>query len=91
MRTVRTEKKVDTTHIAAFEAAMTEAVESGENEIVVDMADTMYISSVALRTLLKAQKQLKKEGRAMVIKNVSELVMEVFDVTGFSGILTFEE
>ncbi|MCR5511237.1 MAG: STAS domain-containing protein [Lachnospiraceae bacterium] len=54
-----------------------------------DMANLVYISSAGLRVLLSAQKVMNKQG-SMTIKNVAPDVMEIFDVTGFSDILTIE-
>ena len=48
-----------------------------------------YISSAGLRVLLSAQKAMSKQGSMKVI-HVSDLVMEVFEVTGFTDILTIE-
>ncbi|SCY60759.1 anti-sigma B factor antagonist [Lachnospiraceae bacterium XBB2008] len=54
-----------------------------------DMANLAYISSAGLRVLLSAQKVMNKQG-SMTIKNVAPDVMEIFEVTGFSDILTIE-
>lgn len=91
MKTVRAERKIDTTRAAVFDAVIEEALRAEDEQLVIDMQDTTYISSSALRVLLKAQKQVNKNGKTMVVKNVTETVMEVFDVTGFSGIFAFEE
>lgn len=48
-----------------------------------------YISSAGLRVLLSAQKMMTKQGK-MVIHNVNETIQEVFEVTGFTDILTIE-
>ena len=48
-----------------------------------------YISSAGLRVLLSAQKLMNRQGK-MVLTHVSESVMEIFEVTGFSDILTIE-
>ncbi|MBQ9612388.1 MAG: STAS domain-containing protein [Lachnospiraceae bacterium] len=48
-----------------------------------------YISSAGLRVLLSAQKVMNKQG-SMVVKNASDEVKEIFEVTGFSDILTIE-
>ena len=89
--TIKTEKRLDITHAPAFEKELKQLLDAGEKEIDIDMTDTVYISSVTLRALLKAQKRINAIGGSMIIKNVSDTVMEVFDVTGFSGILSFEE
>ncbi|MBQ4258178.1 MAG: STAS domain-containing protein, partial [Clostridia bacterium] len=54
-----------------------------------DLEKLEYISSAGLRVLLSAQKVMTKQG-AMKLVNVSENVMEIFEVTGFSEILTIE-
>ena len=61
----------------------------GKTELIMDMAKLEYISSAGLRVLLSAQKIMTKQG-SMVIKNASDEVKEIFEVTGFSDILTIE-
>jgi anti-sigma B factor antagonist len=55
--------------------------------LTLDCAGLEYLSSAGLRVLLSAQKRLKG---AMKLKNVCELVMEVFEMTGFADILEIE-
>ena len=55
-----------------------------------DFAKLEYIASAGLRVLLVAQKRMNKQG-SMVIKNVSEEVKEVLDMTGFINFLQIEE
>ena len=62
----------------------------GITDLTIDLADLEYISSAGLRTLLKLQKRMDKQG-AMRIKNIRENVREVLDMTGFSGFLTLAE
>ena len=45
--------------------------------------------TAGLRVLLSAQKIMNKQGN-MVIKNASDEVKEIFEVTGFADILTIE-
>lgn len=61
----------------------------GVTELVLDFGDLDYISSAGLRVLLSAQKRMRKQG-SMKLVNVSEVVNEIFDVTGFTEILTIE-
>ena len=57
--------------------------------LVFDLEKLEYISSSGLRVLLSAQKTMNGQGK-MIVKNVSDIVMEVFEITGFSDILTIE-
>ena len=59
----------------------------GKDLIVIDCEKLAYISSAGLRVLLGAQKKTKG---AMKLTNVCELVMEVFEMTGFADILVIE-
>ncbi|SDB07188.1 STAS domain-containing protein [Butyrivibrio sp. INlla16] len=61
----------------------------GIEKLTFDFKDLEYISSAGLRVLLSAQKVMNKQG-SMVIKNVSEEISEIFEVTGFVDILTIE-
>lgn len=63
---------------------------NGVSNLTVDMADVEYVSSAGLRTLLKIQKRMDKQG-SMQIKNIRENVREVLDMTGFSNFLTIAE
>lgn len=54
-----------------------------------NFAQLDYVSSAGLRVLLAAQKIMNRQGRMRLIQ-VNPAVMEVFDITGFSDILTFE-
>ena len=61
----------------------------GVEKLIFDFQGLEYISSAGLRVLLSAQKIMNKQG-SMVIKNVSEEISEIFEVTGFVDILTIE-
>lgn len=58
-------------------------------ELVFDFKNLEYISSAGLRVLLSAQKIMNKQG-SMKILNVSDVIMEIFEVTGFIDILTIQ-
>ncbi len=80
--------RLDTTTAPELEQQIKEDIE-GVKELTFDMEKLDYISSAGLRVLLSCQKIMSKQGN-MVVKNVSEEVMEIFEVTGFSDILTIE-
>jgi anti-sigma B factor antagonist len=61
----------------------------GITELIFDFSGLAYVSSAGLRVLLSAQKTMNEKG-SMVVRNVSDEIQEIFDVTGFSDILTIE-
>lgn len=61
----------------------------GIKTLVLDFEGVEYISSAGLRVLLSMQKIFRTQGK-MIIKNVNESVLEVFEITGFSEILTIQ-
>lgn len=82
------EGRVDTTTAPNLDAEINASI-SGVKELVLNFAGVEYISSAGLRVLLSAQKKMNAQGEMKVV-SVSEAVMEVFEVTGFSDILTIE-
>ncbi len=62
---------------------------TGVKNLVIDLSGLEYISSAGLRVLLTAQKIMNTQG-AMKVTGANEIVQEVFDITGFSDILTIE-
>ena len=88
---VRTPRRIDVKTNPAFDEEMKSLVAGGADEIAVDMTDTVNISSAGLRALLSATKALRKKGGIVRVLNVAPQVMEVFDITGYSGFLTIGE
>ena len=80
------EGRLDTTTSPMLEAELKESME-GITELIFNCEKLDYISSAGLRILLAAQKIMNKQG-SMVVKNVNNVISEVFEVTGFSDILT---
>ena len=60
-------------------------------DLTLDLDGLDYISSAGLRVLLTMQKLMNSKDGKMTITNVSENVMGIFEVTGFSEILNIEE
>ncbi|MGM9548500.1 MAG: STAS domain-containing protein [Faecousia sp.] len=86
--TIALSGRLDTTTSPELEREIKSDI-SQVTELSFDFTELEYISSAGLRVLLTAQKIMNKQGR-MVIRHVSEAVLEVFDITGFSDILTIE-
>ncbi len=85
---IRMEGRLDTTTAPQLEAAIQE-IQPSVTRLVLDLSELEYISSAGLRVLLSAQKASMGKGE-LILRNVNQAVMEVFDVTGFSEILTIE-
>jgi anti-sigma B factor antagonist len=64
--------------------------EAGAINLTFDLSALDYISSSGLRVLLSAQKKINSLGTSMKITGVNETVKEIFEVTGFTGILSIE-
>ena len=86
--TVALEGRLDTTTAPQLETELATAL-NDITELVFDMSKLDYISSAGLRVLLSAQKKMNRQGN-MVVKHANADIMEIFDVTGFSDILTLE-
>lgn len=76
--------RLDTKTAPDFEAELKTGLEGAES-LVIDMTGLEYISSAGLRVVLFAKKQMKN--KEMVIENVNESIMEIFNMTGFADIL----
>ena len=85
---VKLEGRLDTTTGPELEEELKTSLD-GINDLTFDFEKLEYISSAGLRVLLATQKVMNEQGSMRVI-HVSESIMEVFDMTGFSDILTIE-
>jgi len=88
---VAIEGRLDTTTAPQLEAGLDKEADLGPvKELVFDFEKLEYVSSAGLRVLLAMQKTMNTHGK-MVIKNVNDSIMEVFEITGFADILTIEK
>jgi len=85
---VALEGRLDTTTAPELEASLKEDLDT-VTELIIDLAKLEYISSAGLRVLLAAQKTMIKQG-SMVVTHPNDVISEIFEVTGFSTILTIE-
>lgn len=86
--TLKVEGRLDTITSPELETVLKEELD-GVSVLTLDFSALDYISSAGLRVLLAAQKRMNKQGE-MKVTGVSEIIMEIFDVTGFTDILTIE-
>ena len=84
--TITLRGRLDTTTAPALDEAIASSLD-GVSALTIDCTDLAYVSSAGLRVLLSAQKKMKG---SMKLTGVCELVMEVFEMTGFSDIFVIE-
>ena len=85
---IKLEGRLETTTAPELEAVIKNEL-GGINDLTFDFSALDYISSAGLRVLFTAQKLMNSQG-TMKITGTNEIVREVFDITGFSDILTIE-
>lgn len=87
--TVTLHGKLDISNAAEFERDLLASLDS-ISKLVLDFSDLYYISSAGLRVLLKALKQMKQQEGTVIVRNLSTVVGEVFQMTGLDQIFTIE-
>lgn len=82
------EGKLDTITAPELEKELKDSLE-GVEELIFDFTGVEYISSAGLRVILNTQQQMQGQGEMKLI-GVNEILMDIFEVTGFVDILTIE-
>lgn len=80
--------RLDTSTAPLLETELKRSIDN-VTKLTFDFSDLEYISSAGLRVLLSAQKVMNKQGE-MIVKNVNDTILEVFEITGFVELLTIE-
>lgn len=83
------EGRIDTRTAPEAQEALLPMVDEYEN-LILDFEQISYVSSAGLRVLLMVQKRANSQSREVRLRNVKPAIMEVFDMTGFSGIMHIE-
>ena len=86
--TVLLEGRLDTSTAPLLEEELRNSLDDIKS-LVLDLEKLEYLSSAGLRVVLAAQKRMSKQGK-MLLKRVPEIIMDIFEVTGFVDILTIE-
>ena len=80
--------RLDTLSAPELECALRSALDD-VTALIFDFSDLEYISSAGLRVLLSARKAMARQGTMKLI-HVNEAILDIFEVTGFTDILTIE-
>ena len=67
-----------------------DALQEGVKELTIDLKELSYMSSAGLRLMLKAHKKMTVQGGSMKVIGANAIIAEVFEITGFSDVLTIE-
>lgn len=82
--------RLDTTTAPLLDNALSAQLDADAAHVVLDFADLSYVSSAGLRVLLIAIKKAKANNKTLTLRHVAPDVNEVFEMTGFAGMLTIE-
>ena len=87
--TLRPHGRIDTLSAEEFRSALLDAFKENEN-LIIDLAETEYISSSGLRVFLEARKMVSDKGAFSII-NANREILDVFDMTGFTELFNVEQ
>ena len=88
IKVIRIEGKLDTQSSPDAQTQLTQLIDQGATKLVVNFEKLDYISSAGLRVLLATAKKLKGNSGELRVCSLNEVVQEVFDISGFTTILT---
>ncbi len=81
--------RLDSNTAPEVEKALVEQTEKYQ-KMVLNLEELEYISSAGLRVIKILYMTMTKKGGKLVLKKTKEALMEVFEMTGFAGLLSFE-
>lgn len=88
---IKSNARINEGNVSEFDKEITECIDDAEcDTLVVDMSETVYVSSSCLRVLLKAFKSFRRKGGKFILRNVQPPIMEILEITGFAGNFTIE-
>ncbi len=85
---VSVEGRLDTNTSPELEEELKDELNQDINSLIFNFENLQYISSAGLRLLISTQKKLKANNKTMKITNVNDVVMEIFEMSGFNKILS---
>ena len=81
------EGRIDGVNARDFHEALSEAIGTDSNAVLVDLAAINYISSAGLRTFLLIAKTLQQRSAQFALCSLSEPIREIFEISGFDKII----
>lgn len=86
--TIKVSGRLDTVTTPVLEDKINNIISDYES-LILDFSELDYISSAGLRCILATQKKCNGSGKKLLITGCNSLIMETFEMTGFSEILSF--
>lgn len=90
IRLIRLAGRLDAATSDSVQSVMVEQLDD-EGALAVDLSELEYVSSAGLRVLLLAQKKLTAAKQKMAVFGLKEYIHEIFEIAGFTAILTIVE
>jgi len=87
---VSLEGQLDTLTAADFEREIQHIISGDCSDVILNGSELTYVSSAGLRLLLTLQKGISGKGGSLRLQHIKKEIMEIFNITGFSSILTIE-
>ena len=87
---IQIDGRVDTVNSHELEVKIKEVMADGCSKLLLDCANMSYISSSGLRVFLSTQKAIRAQEGKLIVKNISEPILEIFKMTGFISIFQVE-
>lgn len=88
--TVCLEGRLDTLASAKTETELQPIYETECKEIVIDCSKLDYIASSGLRLFLSMLLDTQPQGKHITVRGMNQMLREVFDMTGFSNLFSFD-
>lgn len=82
--------ELDTVAAAETEKAFQPLFDSEGKEVVIDCTELEYIASSGLRILVNLLKVTQAKGGRLILKNVNDVIRDVFELTGLVSVFEFE-
>jgi anti-anti-sigma factor len=91
MLIVKVPGRLDAVTSPQLEQDLNVRIEQGDEHVIMDLADLDYISSAGLRIVLSTAKKLQSKGGSFVLCNLRKMVVDVFNLSGFSSFLSITD
>lgn len=84
---IRISGRLDATSSPKLEKKLTQRINSGYKQLLLDFSAVEYLSSAGMRLLLSFTKKLKNEKGALVLFGLTKGIMDIIKMGGFESIL----